>query len=157
MNTKALEPMSKLLTIITCLIAFNIFANQDPKVEKALTRHLNEPQQNYEISYFDFNNDGVDDAFVYMNNRNWCGSGGCTSFVFQGEKGEFKFLSKIMITKKPILVSKNTSNGFHDLIVTTGGVGRVVLAFDGVKYPLNPSLQPKVNNQQLVNGTVILE
>jgi len=149
--------MRVFLIILTFLFIFELHAKEDKSIKKALVAHLQGELPIYETVYFDFNSDGIKDAFVYVNDRNWCGSGGCTSFVFVGTKDGYIYQSKSTITRKPILVTLNTTNGWHDLIVNTGGIGQVVLAFDGKKYPLNPSMQPKVTEKQLNSATSILK
>jgi hypothetical protein len=96
----------------------------------------------YEVAYYDLNVDGFDDAFVYLADPNWCGTGGCTALIFKGTKSSFVFLSKIMIVDKPVIILDSMHYGWSDIVVNTHQVGTVILAFDGQSYPLNPSLQP---------------
>ena len=112
--------MKNLLIIVVFFFTFELHAEKDKSLESALIAYFQADLPNYDTSYFDFNGDGIKDAFVYLNDLNWCGSGGCTSFVFTGTKNGFDFQSKSMITLKPILVSSNVNNGWHDLIVSTG-------------------------------------
>ncbi|TLX45116.1 hypothetical protein C1E24_20610 [Pseudoalteromonas phenolica] len=149
--------MRNFLVIFSVLFAYQLHAEENINIKKALAEHLNEQLPNYEVAYFDFNSDGVKDAFIYINGSNWCGSGGCTSFVFSGTTNGFKFQSKSMITNKPILVTSTKTNGWYNLVVNTGGIGQVVLTFDGKSYPLNPSMQPKVKEKQLSSVTTILK
>lgn len=148
--------MSTILIILTFLLTYEPHAKEDARLKEALISHFKGDLPHYETAYFDFNDDGIKDAFIYVNDRNWCGSGGCTSLVFSGKKEGYNYQSKSTITRKPILVALNTTNGWHDLIVNTGGIGQVVLAFDGNRYPLNPSMQPKVTEKQLNSATLIL-
>jgi hypothetical protein len=148
-----LDVMKNFIMIFSVLFSCQLQAQDDKNIKKALIEHFKEELPSYETAYFDLNSDGIKDAFIYVNHRDWCGSGGCTSFVFVGTKQGYIYQSKSMITYKPILVTANKTNGWYDLIVNTGGIGNVVLAFDGEKYPLNPSTQPKATEKQL-NGVI---
>lgn len=150
------DAMRKFLIIFSLLFSCQLYAEKDMGAEKALKAYLKEDLPNYEVAYFDLNGDSVQDAFIYLNDRDWCGSGGCTSLIFLGTTDGFKFRSKLTITNKPVIVSPNKTNGWFDLIVSTGGIGQVVLKFNGSKYPGNPSMQPKATEQQLNGATTIL-
>ncbi|MFY8299981.1 hypothetical protein AAEU28_14535 [Pseudoalteromonas sp. SS15] len=149
--------MRKIITILTLLFTTVTYAESEIELKKALNSHFNMDEVNYEFAFVDLNNDGIKDAYVYLNDRNWCGSGGCTSFVFVGTKEGFKFQSKVMITKKPVLVSPIKNKGWSNLVVSTGGVGQVVLNFDGFEYPLNPSMQPKATEKEVRSSRIILK
>jgi len=112
---------------------------------------------NYEVAHYDLNTDGFDDAIVYLNDRAWCGSGGCTMLIFKNSQSGFSFMSKIMITKKPIIIASTQTLGWFDIIVNTGGVGSVILKSNGKKYPLNPSMQPVVNNNLKLKGRYLFK
>jgi hypothetical protein len=111
----------------------------------------------YEVAYYDLNVDGFDDAFVYLADPNWCGTGGCTALIFKGTKSSFVFLSKIMIVDKPVIILDSMHYGWSDIVVNTHQVGTVILAFDGQSYPLNPSLQPLVHSNIATKGHYLLK
>ena len=63
--------------------------------------------------------------------------------VFRGTKAGFAFVCSTTITSEPIRVSTEKSFGWKTLIVFSKGKGDVLMPFDGKRYPLNPSSQPK--------------
>ena len=146
-----------MMTPILFLILFcSFFASANEKLDAAVQEKLQGENTAYDVGFIDLNNDGIKDAIVYLKSRDWCGSGGCTTFVFKGTDSGFKFINNIMIVKKPIIISKSKTNGFQDIIVNTGGIGSVVLKFNGKTYPLNPSTQPLANESDFLNGQALL-
>ena len=138
------------------ILLFSFFASANEQVDIVIKQQTHNENARYEVGFVDLNNDQIQDAVVYLNDRNWCGSGGCTTFILKGVKSGFEFQSKVMIVKKPIVISQSKSNGYMDIIVNTGGVGSVVLKFNGKTYPLNPSTQPPVKNPKSMTGQVLL-
>jgi hypothetical protein len=113
------------------------------------------PQFQYALS--DLNGDGKDDAVILITDNEYCGSGGCNLQVFRGGDNGFEFISSSTICKPPIRLLGKTSNGWKTIIVYTGGVGDVLLSFNGKKYPGNPSLQPKATKAQVESAKVLIE
>lgn len=149
--------MSKYL-IIFILLCVSIGASaEENDLELALSTYIDANLPNYEVAYYDLNSDGLQDAFIYLNDRNWCGSGGCTALIFKGTASGLSFLSKTMIVNKPIIVSSAKSFGWFNLIVNTGGIGSVLLKSDGNKYPLNPSVQPTIDITKEPGGYVLFK
>ena len=98
-------------------------------------------------TFIDLNQDGTEDALVFMGPPDWCGTGGCTLLVFEGTGDDFQFLSRTTLVQTPFTVSQNQTQGWRDLILEVSGGGAtpetVALQFDGQGYPLNPStLEP---------------
>ena len=126
------------------------------------------PQANdpFKSAFIDLNQDGVLDALVLLGSSNWCGSGGCTLLVFQGEgdgvlmdqelNNEFRLVSKITLVQQPVIVSTNQTNGWRDLLLQMSGggapVGTVALQFDGEAYPSNPSMLEPLPANATVEG-----
>lgn len=75
----------------------------------------------YVVAFRDLNNDGVDDAIVYLLGGSWCGSGGCTTLILRQERGSWKVVSKITIVRPSIRVLESTLNGWHDIGVWVQG------------------------------------
>lgn len=142
----------RIYLIILSVYFASICQAAESNIETAIATYINGEIPNYDVAYYDLNSDGFKDAFVYLNDRNWCGSGGCTSLIFKGSESEFVFSSKVMIVKKPIIVSASSSHNWFDIIVNTGGISSVILKSDGLRYPLNPSTQPVVSNNELLMG-----
>lgn len=141
----------------------------DEKIQNNLTEALNsylqelgvksETEPTYKTEYIDLNNDGIKDALVLMDTPDWCGSGGCSLFIFQGGENKFEFLSSASLIQNPFTVSETQTNGWRDLVVEVRGGGAkpqtVALKFDGKVYPSNPSLQPPISGENTVEGVKV--
>jgi len=105
----------------------------------------------------DLNQDGTLDAIVLLQGPDWCGSGGCDMLVFRGTSKGFRFVSGSTITFPPIRVLAEKRHGWSTLVVRSGGTGDVLMRFDGRRYPLNPSLQPKTTRSEIGKSTLVLQ
>ncbi len=112
------------------------------------------PQFRYALT--DLDGDGRGDAIVLLLGGNWCGSGGCNMLVFRAATNDFTFVSASTIVKEPIRVSPTKSHGWRTLIVFSKGKGDVLMRFDGARYPLNPSIQPKATPAQVSAARVVV-
>lgn len=97
------------------------------------------------VAWKDLNGDGQAEAVAYLSGG-WCGSGGCTLLVLEFDCAGFIVRSRTTITRLPIAVAKSATRGWSDLVVTVGGGGapdgQVILPFQGVRYPSNPTVAP---------------
>jgi hypothetical protein len=111
------------------------------------------------VGYADLNGDRLQDAIVIMSSSYWCGTGGCTMFVFEGRDQAFSLVSRSTLVRPPLTVSKTKTNGWQDLILEVSGGGMpsktVALKFDGKQYPLNPSDQPSLPENTPIQGKVL--
>lgn len=127
-----------------------------PKNNPALIRAINtytNAQTDFDVALFDLNQDGLKDAVVLLKSSNWCGSGGCTMIVFKAiSNDQFQPHSKLTVTDRPIYALSSQTQGWHDLSVYTRGTGQVLLKFNGVSYPSNPSLAPQYMETLNQNG-----
>jgi len=112
----------------------------------------------FEYALVDLNEDGVLDAVVLLKNP-YCGSGGCDMLILRGSAGRFALVSKSTISNQPIKVSRERQHGWHTLLVTVKGGGiqprSVVMPFNGRKYPLNPSVQPRATPAHFDSATAL--
>lgn len=109
----------------------------------------------------DLDGDGREELLMLLEDRNWCGSGGCTLLVFRnGERG-YRLLSRTGATSPPIAVSARVHNGWHDLLVGVGGggtvAGTVALQFNGSGYPGNPALLALLAPDALPPARVVID
>jgi uncharacterized protein len=115
--------------------------------------------QSFLADYIDLNDDGILDALVLLTGRDWCGTGGCTMLVFQGQGKDFRLVSSSTLIHPPVTVSDTKTNGWRDLIVDVSGGGatpsKVALTFNGTGYPDNPSTQPSLPANAAIAGTVV--
>lgn len=109
----------------------------------------------------DLNEDGRDELLMLLEDRNWCGSGGCTLLVFHNSERGYRLLSRTNVTHPPIAVSPLIHNGWHDLLVGVGGggtvAGTVALQFNGSDYPQNPTLLALLAPDALPQARVVIE
>ncbi|MCL9773652.1 hypothetical protein [Vibrio methylphosphonaticus] len=93
----------------------------------------------YKAGAIDLNLDGRDEIMVLMQGSYFCGSGGCTAYLFNDEGEQ---LNRMTVVREPVLVSERRSNGWKDFYVWSEESLRT-MSYDGVSYPKNPSLAPK--------------
>lgn len=87
---------------------------------------------------YDLNGDSVNELFAGLTGPYFCGSGGCTIYIF---KADGSVLSRFTVADYPIVISDSSTGGFKDLIIQSSGQNHLV-KFDGKKYPSNPNLEP---------------
>lgn len=104
----------------------------------------------YVYFYEDLNDDNKDEVIVYLWGDDFSGTAGGTMIIFQSLDEGYEFISKTTAMNMPIIISTDVTNSFNDLIVTVSGGGineayNVVLKFENGTYPLNATLQPKID------------
>lgn len=133
-------------------------SDYDPQVEAALKHYfkLHRTELNgtkYQWWKFDLNGDGQDEIISYVD---WCGSGGCSLLIFEGKDNRWRFLSKTTLVRTPFYLARSSHAHWQDLLleVSGGGVqaGLRLLRFDGLSYPLNPSMQPEAPQPAPLSG-----
>ncbi len=111
------------------------------------------PKHRYAL--VDLDGDGIPDAVILVTDRAYCGSDGCTLEIFRGTVDGFTFVSGSTLTLEPIRLSREASHGWRTLIVATRHRGNVLMRFDGRRYPLSPSMQPKASSIQIEGAAVL--
>jgi hypothetical protein len=122
-------------------------ASEEATLKKYLQTMDNDPETRYAVAFRDLNGDGIDEAVVYLLGGPWCGSGGCNTLILAQERGSWRVVTKITITRPPIRVLESVANGWHDIGVWVQGGGvrqgyEAELRFNGKTYPRNPSVAP---------------
>lgn len=113
----------------------------------------------YAVSFADLNGDGRPEAIVYLTGPDWCGSGGCKAMVLTpaGRDG-YRPVMSTTVTRTPIKLLSSAHKGWRDIGVGVAGGGvapaEVALAFDGRRYPSNPTLM-KATAHPLVGRILI--
>ena len=120
--------------------------------EMSVEDHLREMYADFapDVYFFkaevDLNGDGEDEVVVHVVSPMLCGTGGCSTLVFQPTSSGYELVTEISVNRPPIRVSQRTSNGWRSLIVAVGGGGvqahDAELEFDGATYPPNPTVAP---------------
>ncbi len=87
---------------------------------------------------YDLNEDNKKELLVAQNGPYFCGSGGCTVLLLSPEGNP---ITTFTVTRTPIIVLRDRSNGWNDLLLQSKGKYHR-LKFDGKKYPSNPSVAP---------------
>ncbi len=92
----------------------------------------------YIYNIVDLNGDGNQEALVYLLGSIFCGSGGCDLFLFSQGKQGYTLVNNFPISRLPVIVSPQKTNGWHNLIRPESGGGAppsyVVHAFNGKHY-----------------------
>ncbi len=122
----------------------------------------NPKETKYQIAEIDLNGDKKKDALVLFQDRNWCGTGGCSMLVFANQNNRFNLVSVISLVRDPVIVSETQTKNWRDIIVHVSGGGgelkNVALKFNGSTYPTNPSLlKPLATNAKIQGTTVFSE
>ena len=99
-------------------------------------------------------------AVVYLMGGYWCGSGGCQTLVFKRDGSTWKVISRILITRPPIIILDKKCHGWHSIGVNVSGGGilhpySAELNFDGKSYPINPTMPPAVRINEPKGDMVI--
>jgi hypothetical protein len=129
------------------LVAVQNYVEKKGESERPIFRH----------ALTDLNGDGRANTIVLLLGGSWCGSGGCNMLVFRGSKDGFTLVSGSTITNAPIRVSPEKQQGWRTLIVFAKGKGDVLMRFNGTRYPLNPSAQPKATPAQVSAAQVVMK
>lgn len=101
----------------------------------------------YIAAFRDLNDDGKEEAIVYVIGPDWCGTGGCVTLVLVESGPSWKVISNTATTQLPIRILNGKSRGWHSIGVWAEGGGiypgyEVELKFNGKNYPSGPSVPP---------------
>ncbi len=156
------EPTREEVPPITPLISETM---KSPVLEEAIKKEIGFPSQEdveatrYYYNYIDLNDDGTEEVFVELVGPFTSGSGGDTGLLYALSDDGFQLLQHFTLISNPIIVSNQTTNGWHDLILPLSGGGakptQVVMKYDGSTYP-NPGDAPSVEEGTLITGTAII-
>ena len=136
----------------------------DPELERAILANYfggAGGETRYFYNRIDLNGDNSPETIVYLVGKTACESGGCTTLIFQSDRGsQYRLVSQMNQINQPIIVSENRSNRWKDLVTYVAGGGTMagyrLLRYDGQSYPSTPSTQPGLPNPTSVRGTAII-
>jgi hypothetical protein len=115
----------------------------------------------YVLAFRDLNVDGTPEAIVHLIGKKWCGSGGCSTLILTPDGSSWRIVANIRITRPPIYVLADMSNGWRSVGVWVQGGGiqpgyEAELRFDGKTYPKNPSVPPARRLERKPEGEVVI-
>ncbi|EKY4211178.1 MULTISPECIES: hypothetical protein [Vibrio] len=150
MPTETKQPAPKINSVSAEVISSWI----DSKVLAPEGLSLEQDNLRYLSGSADLNSDGKAEYIVLLQDRYFCGSGGCAAYMFDNEGN---VINQMSVTRTPIVLADSYSNGWQDFIVWSNGSYRL-MSYNGESYPSNPSLEPKVDrdaNQQAAIANVM--
>lgn len=121
----------------------------DPAVEEAIlaaspdyTRQMIDAGGGQKARYLyaraDLNDDDRDEVFVYMLGSYFCGTGGCSLFVFTEAEEGYRVVNSFATSRIPVVVIADKSLGWRNLVRQVSGGGMpaeyVLHEFDGEAY-----------------------
>lgn len=104
---------------------------------------IDSASRKFTLFEIDLNDDQKNEIFVGLIGPYFCGSGGCTTLLLQSDGS---LISRFTVTGYPIIIAKEKTRGWKNLILSSDGEYRLV-NYDGKKYPGNPSVQPVYENK----------
>jgi len=140
---------------------------EEDEIRRFLVEQFQEPgfsndkTTKYSYAEVDLNGDGVKEVVVYLTGRDWCGTGGCNTFILARAGSSYKIVTEMTITRPPIRVLANSTHGWHNIGVWVVGGGiqpgyEAELPFDGKTYPTNPSVPPARRAGTKAKGKVVI-
>ncbi len=143
------------------------FSTAKDSLKTFLQTYVRTPSSNsdkttqYFSAFVDLNGDGTPEAIVYLTGQSWCGSGGCRTLILARNRSSWRIVTHITITRPPIRVLSNASNGWRNIGVWVVGGGiqpgyEAELRFDGKTYPSNPSMPPARRLAGKATGKVVV-
>lgn len=114
----------------------------------------------YQMQGVDLDGDGVGEAMVLFGGEDWCTKSGCSLAILKSDERGYKPIFRTVRVRAPVIVSRNESQGWRDIIVTSGGGGapvrRVVLRFSGNGYPRNAMQEPEYPREAPLDGEIAI-
>ncbi|MBO9574158.1 MAG: hypothetical protein J7494_00335 [Sphingobium sp.] len=140
------------VTLLTLLAGATTAANEPPASVKAFVQdHMGvpgEPAVSFRYAQADLNDDGKPEAFVYIADPSYCGSGGCSLLVLTPAGSGWRQILRATLTRPPIVMLQTSTRGWHDIGVSVSGGGAkphvACLRFSGQRYPGNASAAPAI-------------
>lgn len=139
--------------IIPVLAGLACSQSPAPHTSPPLAPKLNElvRDQPGPIHYFaapvDLDGDRIPEWIVHVAGPSVCGTGGCDTMVFKDGENELELITRIPLTRPPIVVADTETDGWRDLMVHVSGGGILPgqdarLRYDGATYAVNPTVPP---------------
>ncbi len=104
-------------------------------LEKSL---IDDNSRRFVFFEYDLNGDSLKEILVGFTGMYFCGSGGCTIYLFDNQLNVNTIFT---VSDYPVVIDRSRSNAWNDLFIYSAGKHHI-MRFDGKKYPANPSVEP---------------
>ncbi|USR90111.1 hypothetical protein NEA10_14820 [Phormidium yuhuli AB48] len=104
----------------------------------------------YLYNRIDLNGDGQPETIVHLIGPTTCGTGGCTTQIFQGSGSNYNPVGYGLLSHPPIIVTNQTHSGWKDIVVHQRDATPVRFRFIGEGYESQTSQQINLNR---ITGT----
>lgn len=107
--------------------------------------------------------EGLDQiTLVYLVGPEYCGSGGCNLLILGRQGDPYVVLGEESVVQTPVRVLATSTNGRPDIGVRVSGGGvregyEARLAFNGERYPSNPTVAPAARVDGAAGETLITD
>jgi hypothetical protein len=105
---------------------------------KDMTNDIPKDKRRFYYTAVDINGDSLNEYFIAFANSYFCGSGGCTVLLLNSE---FKLKQSFTVVAYPIIILKDKTKGWNDLLMYSADAPHVLKHIRG-NYPDNPSVEP---------------
>lgn len=115
---------------------------------------------NYYYQKLDINGDGKTETLAYVYGSMVSGTGGDNLYIFDEKDGKYTLKTHISTVQKPILVAKNKSNDWNDLIIPVYG-GGIEGFYSHIKhsdtnYPTSPSVENELSDRADLSNSIAI-
>jgi|SRR5579872_700291 len=145
-------------------------SKQQDSLKRYLQHYVGDPNSGdnratrYSSASVDLQDNGTDEAIVYLSGDGWCGSGGCMMLVLAPQTSSYRVVARFTITWPPIRVLETKSHGWHGIAVWMQGGGiepgyEAEFSFNGKTYVSDDktSLRPsKRLRERVLPGKVVI-
>ena len=133
---------------------------RDAQLERAILREFptyRELASNVEYYYnrVDLNGDNKPEVLVRLVGGGICGSGGCSTLIFQTVGQDYRLVSDIALTGGSVIVTNQKTLGWNDLIVSSRSSYHL-MRFNGRTYPISPEDGLAVQQNAIITGRAFL-
>ena len=126
-------------------------SSRDRNLELAIQRNIPNTREFYYLyNRIDLNADGQPETIVHILSSTTCGTGGCTTEIFQGSRSNYNRVGRGLLSHAPIIVTNQTNSGWKDIVVHQRNATPVRFRFTGEGYEAQSSQQINLSR---VTGT----